>query len=89
MRYLLGQELLCAVGVCELHLESDSVTVSRRENIVNLLLWLLCQPGENTVMAAVPPGERLCCVRLCYGCCQERINASAVPIGPSSLLPAS
>ena len=62
------------------------LSATRIENIVNLLLWLLCQPGENTVMAAVPAGERLCCVRLCYGCCQERINASAVPIGSSSLL---
>ena len=28
------------------------------------------------------PGERLCCVRLCYGCCQKRINVSAVPTDP-------
>ena len=48
----------------------------RRENIVCLLLWLLCQPGE-----------RLHLVRLCYGYCfgcisQERINVSVVPTAP-------
>ena len=61
-RYLLGHELLCAVGICELHLESGSITAAswlsvgsatRGENIVCLLPWLLCQLGENTVMAAV------------------------------------
>ena len=42
-----------------------------------ILLWPLCQPGEG-----------LCYVRLCYGCCygcsvnQERINVSAVPVAP-------
>ena len=44
-------------------------SVTRGENIVCLLLWLPCQPGE-----------RLCCVRLC--CCQKRINVSAVPEAP-------
>ena len=34
-------------------------------------MWLLCQPGE-----------RLCSVRLCYGCCQKRINMSAVSTVP-------
>ena len=45
----------------------------RGENIAWLLLQLLCQPGE-----------RLCCVRLCYGCCvsQERINVSTVLMVP-------
>ena len=36
------------------------------------------------------PGERLCCVRLSYGCCQKRINVSAVPKAPRvSLQPLS
>ena len=33
-------------------------SATRGENIACLVLWLLCQPGE-----------RLCRVRLCYGCC--------------------
>ena len=47
------------------------------ENIVCLLLWLLHRPGE-----------RLFCVRLCYGCCyhccisQERVIVSSVPTAP-------
>ena len=47
---------------------------ARQERI---LLWPLCQPGEG-----------LCYVRLCYGCCfgcsvnQERMNVSAVPVAP-------
>ena len=53
------------------------------ENTACLLLQLLSQPPENTVMAAVSVGR--VCVRLCYGCChghcisQERLNVSAVP----------
>ena len=57
-------------------------SATRGENIVCLPVQLLCQPGD-----------RLCCVRLCYGCChdccasQERINMSAVPEAlPSSSL---
>ena len=42
------------------------------------------QPQEERVELLRQPGERLCCVRLCYGCCtsQERINMSAVPTAP-------
>ena len=43
----------------------------RGGNIACLLLQLLHQPGE-----------RLCSVRLCYGCCQKRINMSAVSTVP-------
>ena len=50
-RYLLGHELLCAVGICELHLESGSITAAS---------WLSvgsATRGENialsTAMAAV------------------------------------
>ena len=45
----------------------------RGEIIACLLLWLLHQPGE-----------KLCRVRLCYGCCvsQKRISVSAVPTAP-------
>lgn len=71
--------LLCAVWMCKLHLESKATycyimavsvgSAMTGENIECLLLCLLCQPGE-----------KLCCVRLCYGCCvsQEIINMSAV-----------
>ena len=38
----------------------------RGENVASLLLRLLHQPGENTVIAAMPAGERLCCARLGY-----------------------
>ena len=38
-------------------------------------LWLLCQPGE-----------RLCSVRLCYGCCQKRKTCRQFLQSPSSLL---
>ena len=65
---LLGHELLCDVHMCELYLESSGIycritaaslgSARRGENIACLLLWLLWQPGE-----------RLCCVRLCYSCC--------------------
>ena len=64
---LLGHGL-CAIWIYEFHLESSGIyryitTVSigsatRGENRACLLLRLICQPGE-----------RLCCVRLCYGCC--------------------
>ena len=69
-------------------------SATREEIIVCLLLQLLHQPGENTAMAGVSARERLCSVRLCYGCCycccisQERINVSAVLwlLQPSSSL---
>ena len=82
-RYLLGHGLLCAVGVCELHLKKKkhwhyccitAVWVGSAmsgDDTVCLMLWLLCQPGE-----------RLCCVRLCYDCCPEMRNVSAVPMAP-------
>ena len=49
--------------------------------------------GGETIACPLPqllrqPGERLCCVRLCYVCCyscctiQERIDMSAVPTAP-------
>ena len=94
MRYSLGHESLCALGIHELHLESGGIyycvtvesigSVARGENIVCLLLWLLLQLGGNTVMAAMPARREIVCVRLCYGCCvsQERINISAVPTDP-------
>ena len=53
----------------------------RGGNIACLLLQLLHQAGENTVVAVVP-GERLCSVRLCYGCCQKRINMYVAPTIP-------
>ena len=77
---------LCAVRMCEFHLKCGGITSASQlcllgqpweERIVCLLLWLLRQPGE-----------RLCCVRFCYGCCcgccisQERINVCAVPTAP-------
>ena len=87
VRYSLGHGLLCVAHLYELHLRKwwhycciTAVfvgSVTRGENIACLLLQLLCQPGE-----------RLCCVRLCYGCCyvfcisQERISVSAVPTVP-------
>ena len=46
-------------------------SATRAEFIVRLLLRLLRQPGG-----------RFCCVSLCHGCCQERINMSTVPITP-------
>ena len=61
-RYLLVHGL-CEVCLYELHLESGrnyccitavSVESDTRENIVCLLLWLLCQPGEKTSRGAVP-----------------------------------
>ena len=61
-RYLIVHGL-CEVCLYELHLESDrnyccitavSVESDTRENIVCLLLWLLCQPGEKTSIGAVP-----------------------------------
>ena len=62
-RYLLVHGL-CEVCLYELHLESGgnyccitAVSVEsdmRGENIVYLLLWLLCQPGEKTGTGAVP-----------------------------------
>ena len=82
-RYLLGHELLCAERLYGLHLENDSITAVsiglavRGETIACPLPQLLHQPGE-----------RLCCVRLCYVCCysccssQERINMSAVSMAP-------
>ena len=70
-RYLLGHELLCAVGICELCLESGSITAAswlsigsatRGEDIACLLPWLLCQLGANAVMTAVVRQERGCVV---------------------------
>ena len=67
IRYSLGHGLLCVVHLYALHLRKwwhycciTAVfvgSVTRGENTACLLLRLLCQPGE-----------RLCCVRLCYGC---------------------
>ena len=54
------------------------------ENIVQILLWLLCQPGENTVMLAMSDRREVVMStamaaasarrECCYGCCvsQER-----------------
>ena len=64
---LLGHGL-CAIWIYEFQLESSGIyhyimavsigSATRGENRACLLLRLMCQPGE-----------RLCCVRLCYGCC--------------------
>ena len=74
MRYLLGHELLCAVGIYELHPRKRRLffffccviavsvgSAMRGENIVYLLLWLLHQPGENTVVAAVSARREVVC----------------------------
>ena len=61
---------------------------TRGQNIVHLLLWLLRQPGENTVMAAV--SSRRGCVVLGYAVAitmaaalsQERIYTWAVSTAP-------
>ena len=57
MRYSLGQELLCTVGICELHLESGSVTVSHQNR----------EYSESTSMAAVSARREYC-----YGRCASR-----------------
>ena len=64
---LLGHGLY-AIWIYEFHLESSGIyryitavsigSATRGENRACLLLQLMCQPGE-----------RLCCVRLCYVCC--------------------
>ena len=76
---------LGAVHRRELHLKGGGVIVAtrlcllvqpREERIVERVLR---QPGENMLWLLGQPGERLCCVRLCDGCCsssQERINVS-------------
>ena len=86
------------IQIHEVHLESSSITAAswlcpflsamRVENIVCLLLGL-CVSQEGTLPWLLhQPGERLCCVRLFYGCCyscyvsQERINVSAVLMTP-------
>ena len=61
--------LLCAVLMCKLHLESRVIyccimavsagSALSGENINCLLLCLLHQPEENTVMAAVPAREEV------------------------------
>ena len=57
MKYSLGQELLCAVGICEPHLESGSVTVSHQKR----------EYSESTSMAAVSARREYC-----YGRCAIR-----------------
>ena len=74
MRYLLGCGLHVRTPLREwwhlmLHHGCVHWSATRGENIACLLLWLLHHPGE-----------RLCCVSLCYGSCcvccisQERIQ---------------
>ena len=64
---------------------------------ITAVSWLcpLGQSGEEKIQHPLlgllrQPGDRLCCVRLSYGCCQKRINVSVVPTAPRvSLQPLS
>ena len=59
----------------------------RGEHIARLPLQLLHQPGENTLMAAVPAGsEAVLCKVMLWLLRQpgERINVSAVPMAPQA-----
>ena len=74
--------------VVSLLLPHDCVhwSAARGENIACLLLWLddrlLLWQERRLLWPLCQPGERLCCVILCHGCCPERINMSAVPTAP-------
>ena len=83
------------VALCTycLHLKSCSVAAChgcvygspmRGQNTVWVLLWVLRQPGENMLWLLCESGDRLCFVRLCYGCCisHERINLSVISMAP-------
>ena len=71
---MLGHRL-CAVGICELLLDSGGITAASAgsapggENTACLLPQLPHQPPENIVTTAVSPAERLCGVSLGSGCC--------------------
>ena len=59
--------------------------VSHERTVVRVLR----QPGGMLLPLLCQPGERLCCVRLCHGCCssiQERIIVSPVPTAPQAFL---
>ena len=75
----LDHGLLCAVQIHELHLESSGITAASRlcpflspmrvENMVCLLLGLCVSQEGILPWLLHQPGERLCFVKLCYGCC--------------------
>ena len=91
MRYSLDHRTLCGMHLCELHLEGSS-SLLLHHGYVHWDSHYRTDYRVSTALAAASsrrescygccqPGERLCCVRLPYGCCisQER---SAVPVVP-------
>lgn len=87
-RYSLSHELLCIVGIHELHQKGATwllchgsicwVNYERRGYSLSTLP-LLNQPGENTVMATVSASREVVCevsaVILCYVCCYVAVPA--------------
>ena len=71
-----GRNYCCIMGV-------SLGSAIRGETIAWILLQLLHQQGDNTVMAAVSARREVVCSYV-YGCCasQNRINVSAFPMAP-------